>query len=616
MLGRPSIDRAGMPDPATLHGRRAELVFAYLAVEHQRTVSREELADALWPELLPDTWAAALRGVVTDVRRFLDDAGLDSGELLGTAQGGYRIRLPGDAVVDVQEARDAAATARSAMGAGDPRTAAEAAARAAAVAGLPFLPQHEGSWVDGVRSELAALHVSALEIEAHAHAQAGDLRAAAAAADRLVRAEPYSETAHQLRISVLGDAGDRSGALRAYEHCRAVLERELGVTPSPDTEAVLKRALERTASAPAPSAANEPASPLAGWEVMVVEDHAFQRRTAVALLQRLGVGGVAEAPDGITALEQLERGSVADVVVCDLDMPGMDGIEFIRNVGQRGLANAVLIVSALDRRVLDAVRTVSEGYGLQVLGALEKPLTARALAESLAAYRAPAPAGRVAGDGARGARLQPIIDLVSGTVAAVEALPGGEASAAFELAGAALAAVELPLGVVLRLAHAESGDGTLADRLVATAAEHGVDPRHVVLAVAERPTGAPLDVLARLRVKGFGLWLDDVGPAHIAADRLARLPLTGLRVAPDLAAGAAGDAARAGALEDVLAAAQRLGLPAVVNGTDSGATFELLVELGCRHAQGEFVAPAMPAAELARWASSWRGPAALLGGAD
>ena len=34
-------------------------------------MSRDELADALWPGMLPDSWAAALRGVVTDVRRFL-----------------------------------------------------------------------------------------------------------------------------------------------------------------------------------------------------------------------------------------------------------------------------------------------------------------------------------------------------------------------------------------------------------------------------------------------------------------------------------------------------------------------------------------------------------------
>ena len=58
LLGRLSIERCGGSSAsASLPGRRAELVFAYLAAEHRRTVSRDELADALWPERLPDTWA-------------------------------------------------------------------------------------------------------------------------------------------------------------------------------------------------------------------------------------------------------------------------------------------------------------------------------------------------------------------------------------------------------------------------------------------------------------------------------------------------------------------------------------------------------------------------------
>jgi hypothetical protein len=62
-------------------------VFAYLAAEHRRTVSRDELADALWPGVLPDTWAAALRGAITEVRRFLEDAGLDRSDVLAAGRG-------------------------------------------------------------------------------------------------------------------------------------------------------------------------------------------------------------------------------------------------------------------------------------------------------------------------------------------------------------------------------------------------------------------------------------------------------------------------------------------------------------------------------------------------
>ena len=71
LLGRLSIECEGIASPAAFSGRRSELVFAYLVAEHRRDVGRDELAEALWPQELPDAWAAALRGVVSDVRRVI-----------------------------------------------------------------------------------------------------------------------------------------------------------------------------------------------------------------------------------------------------------------------------------------------------------------------------------------------------------------------------------------------------------------------------------------------------------------------------------------------------------------------------------------------------------------
>ena len=122
VLGRLGIEREDRDAPARgLPGRRAELVFAYLTVEHRRTVSRDELADALWPGVLPDSWAAALRGVVSDVRRFLEDGGLDPAEVLAAGRGGYQLRLPTPVVVDVDEAREAVAAARAELKGGHRR---------------------------------------------------------------------------------------------------------------------------------------------------------------------------------------------------------------------------------------------------------------------------------------------------------------------------------------------------------------------------------------------------------------------------------------------------------------------------------------------------------------
>ena len=88
---------------------------------------------------------------------------------------------------------------------------------------------------------------------------------------------------------------------------------------------------------------------LAALRVRVVEDHGFQRRLALRLLAELGIEHVMEAADGMAALVQLEAGLMQpDVILVDLDMPGMDGIEFIGHVAQRRLARGVALVSALD----------------------------------------------------------------------------------------------------------------------------------------------------------------------------------------------------------------------------------------------------------------------------
>src|SRR5687768_400431 len=126
---------------------------------------------------------------------------------------------------------------------------------------------------------------------------------------------------------------------------------------------------------------------LTSLRVLVVEDHGFQRRMALRLMAELGLEHPLEAADGAAALALLETQSQpTDVVLVDLDMPGMDGIEFIGHVAQRRLARGVALVSALDPALLNTVQTMARAYGLRVLGSVEKPLTADKLQAVLLRY--------------------------------------------------------------------------------------------------------------------------------------------------------------------------------------------------------------------------------------
>jgi EAL domain-containing protein (putative c-di-GMP-specific phosphodiesterase class I) len=162
------------------------------------------------------------------------------------------------------------------------------------------------------------------------------------------------------------------------------------------------------------------------------------------------------------------------------------------------------------------------------------------------------------------------------------------------------------------------GDIGLADRFVEIARERGADPGRVVCVVGERelrPDAATLAALTRLRLKGFGLCAEHFVAAHASAEQLARVPLTAIKVAAGIVSGAADDPGRITALEETLERARELGLAVIAAGCDSAADFELLLRLGCGHAEGAFIAEPMDADELPAWAGRWSPPSSLVGDA-
>src|SRR5688572_15647291 len=123
---------------------------------------------------------------------------------------------------------------------------------------------------------------------------------------------------------------------------------------------------------------------------LVIEDEDFQRAALVSRLAALGATHIVEAADGRTALEVLQgRTRPIDIVITDLDMPGMDGMEFIRHVGEADLPVAMILVSVHDRSLLASVGIMTEAFGISLLGTLEKPVTTQKLATLIGFYRAP-----------------------------------------------------------------------------------------------------------------------------------------------------------------------------------------------------------------------------------
>lgn len=106
---------------------------------------------------------------------------------------------------------------------------------------------------------------------------------------------------------------------------------------------------------------------------LVVEDHAFQRETLVQMLKDLRAKTVHAAPDGRAGLQLLKTLPAAvDIVISDLDMPTMDGIEFIRHLGLAWKGVSLIVASALERELLSSVETMAIAYGIEFLDTIKK----------------------------------------------------------------------------------------------------------------------------------------------------------------------------------------------------------------------------------------------------
>jgi EAL domain-containing protein (putative c-di-GMP-specific phosphodiesterase class I) len=381
---------------------------------------------------------------------------------------------------------------------------------------------------------------------------------------------------------------------------------------------------------------------------LVAEDHAFQRWHCCNVLRELGASAVYPAADGHAALELLsDPDSPIDVLVTDLDMPEMDGMALIRKLAERGLATSLIIVTAMDRSLLATAQAMTQAYGVNFLGVIEKPVTTKSLRALLARREPPAAAKACDIDIAFSAQeiaeglhnrqfevfLQPKVDLVTREVKGAEALARWrhprfglvypkafmqtlEANGlADELTSSvALHAAENcrdwrgmghDVSVSINLSVASLEDVSFADRLLAITTAAGLDPRHMTLEITEsaaaRDLGRKLESLLRLRMRGFGLSIDDYGTGYSSMARLARVPFTELKIDQSFVrAAAASDSSRA-LIESSLHVASRLGISAVAEGVETRREWELLLSLRCPLAQGYFIARPMAAAQFRDW---------------
>jgi len=219
--------------------RQGRVAFAYLMTERSRAVPRDELAGTLWPEGPPRAHEVAMSSLASKLRALLVDAGAQR-DAIAVADGCYRVELPPGTWIDTEAAHASVHEAEAALRSGAHATAYGPAAVAAAILRRPFLAGIEGDWVERRRDALRGLLVRGLDVLADVHAANREPTLAVCVAEQAVALEPYRESGYRRLMRLHDGAGDRAEALRVYQRCRRLLADELGTTPSPETDALMR----------------------------------------------------------------------------------------------------------------------------------------------------------------------------------------------------------------------------------------------------------------------------------------------------------------------------------------------------------------------------------------
>lgn len=245
LTGELSLTSAGKLVRADrLPGRQGRLVFAYLMSERARAVSRDELAESLWPQHLPAASEVALSAVVSKLRGLFAEIGLGR-QTVSAAAGCYQLTLPADTWVDVEAAMEAVHLAEAALQAQDPRAAYGSAVVACAILRRPFMLGEDGDWIVARREELRRARLRALDCLAHIHASNGEHALALRAAEEATELEPFREAGYRSLMLVHEAAGNPAEAMRVYARLKALLEAELKTSPGRETRELLQSLAER-----------------------------------------------------------------------------------------------------------------------------------------------------------------------------------------------------------------------------------------------------------------------------------------------------------------------------------------------------------------------------------
>jgi EAL domain-containing protein (putative c-di-GMP-specific phosphodiesterase class I)/ActR/RegA family two-component response regulator len=387
--------------------------------------------------------------------------------------------------------------------------------------------------------------------------------------------------------------------------------------------------------------------------VMVLDDDTMMLKLLSLMLTKHGFTQVVTCNNGYQALDLIDgNNNSPNLILCDLNMPEMDGVEFMRKLVEHRYDGSLILVSGEHERVLQSAEKLVQAHRIRVLGYLNKPISTHQLTalldkwepssqERLNPARKAYSADELSAAITNGELLnyyQPKILVSTGQIVGVETLVrwrhpqdgivfpdqfigiAEEQGLIDELTRAVLTAALRQAkawqnaGLALKVAINVSMDNLVSldfpDFVAEQAAAAAVAPQDIVLEVTEsrlmKDLRAPLESLMRLHLKGFRLSIDDFGTGHSSLTQLRDIPFDELKIDKGFVHRGQTDKTIRAMYEASLGLARQLGMDVVAEGVENQDDWDLLQQTGCDFAQGYLIAKPMPAADIAGWMEDWQ----------
>jgi len=391
--------------------------------------------------------------------------------------------------------------------------------------------------------------------------------------------------------------------------------------------------------------------------LLVLDDEERVASFIVAVAE--GAGWTAEATMDERAFHASFRRTLPDLVMLDLQLGSSDGVEQLHFLQREAYRGDIVLVSGFDRRVLAAAEQLGTSLGLAITGVLQKPARAAQVRSYLggkeqnaseaetpppAAERAQGGAGRLSpaevqkalAQGEMKLFLQPVVSSETGTISKFEALirwPHPALGMLLPERFIPIAELDdnviddltmwvvreaishqrrfrnghsgLPIAINISSANLRHLD--FPDRVATLVLESGSPVSslcfEVTESVAMKDPHATVDILTRLRLKGFRLAIDDFGTGYSSLKALREMPFSELKIDKSFILDVAESRDSYAIVKSVADLARNLGLESVAEGVETAVLARVLSALGVPSLQGYYFARPMPLEEALVWMS-------------